>query len=160
MEQDLDGTFDLTTTAIELAVQGISIFPCRSSGRSKTPYIKFTKEATTDIPTIKAWWKRWPSALIAIPTGKINGITVLDIDKKNGVDGFQTLRQLGIDIDAISGLHLKTPSGGRHIYFEYSSSEKNSAGKLGPGLDVRNDGGYVIFAGEIPGQGRYEMVRP
>lgn len=146
--------------AISLAKEGYKVFPCRSFGKPKAPYVKWKEEATTNIETIRSWWKKWPSALVSVPTGKVNGFTVLDIDKKKDVDGFKTLEQLGLELDSLLGPRVKTPSGGRHIYFEYSPTVKNSAGKLGPGLDVRNDGGYVIVAGEIAGQGRYEVVSP
>src|SRR6185436_8906117 len=37
---------------------------------------------------------------------------------------------------------------GEHIYFAYSGTHlKNSSGKLGPGLDVRCCGGYVVTVG-------------
>ena len=41
----------------------------------------------TDAATIRKWWKRWPDALIGMPTGKVTGIAVLDLDKKNSKDG-------------------------------------------------------------------------
>jgi hypothetical protein len=45
-----------------------------------------------------------------------------------------------------------TASGGLHVYFDAGERElKCSAGLLGPGLDVRGDGGYVILPS--PGSG-------
>ena len=146
--------------ALSLAAIGIFVFPCRSSGKPKTPYVKWKAEATTDIETIRSWWAKWPSALVGVPTGKVNGFTVLDIDKKKDVDGFKSLERLGLDLDSLSGPRVKTPSGGLHIYFRFCPSVKTTAGKLGPGLDIRNDGGYVIVAGEIRELGRYEVVSP
>jgi hypothetical protein len=44
-----------------------------------------------------------------------------------------------------------TSSGGLHVYFDAGERElKNSAGTLGPGLDVRGDGGYVIVPSPAP----------
>jgi len=41
---------------------------------------------------------------------------------------------------------VHTASGGLHVYFDAGNRElKCSAGLLGPGLDVRGDGGYVIL---------------
>jgi hypothetical protein len=40
-----------------------------------------------------------------------------------------------------------TPSGGEHVYFKAPGEDveiRNSAGKIGEGIDVRADGGYVI----------------
>jgi hypothetical protein len=43
---------------------------------------------------------------------------------------------------------VDTPSGGCHLYFTAPEERvKNSAGSLGPLIDVRADGGYVIGAG-------------
>ncbi len=34
---------------------------------------------------------------------------------------------------------------GMHYYFKHPGGEvRNSAGRLGPGLDIRADGGYVV----------------
>lgn len=43
-----------------------------------------------------------------------------------------------------------TGTSGRHIYFEHPGRDvRNSAGKLGLGLDVRGDGGYVLLPGSV-----------
>jgi hypothetical protein len=40
---------------------------------------------------------------------------------------------------------IDTPSGGCHLYYAApGSSVRNSAGRLGPHIDIRADGGYVI----------------
>ena len=76
---------------------------------------------------------------------------VLDIDVKNDcANGFDTLEDLGIILPATPMVH--TASGGLHVYFDAGERElRNSAGLLGPGLDVRADGGYVIIPS--PGSG-------
>jgi replicative DNA helicase len=35
------------------------------------------------------------------------------------------------------------------MFFSYAAGTRNSAGKLGPGLDIRSDGGYVVGANSI-----------
>ena len=49
---------------------------------------------------------------------------------------------------------------GRHLYFRYGGDViPNSAAKLGPGLDVRGDGGYVVGAQSDHASGhRYEYA--
>ena len=46
----------------------------------------------------------------------------------------------------LKGLRVRTGSGGWHLYFAHPGGQiRNSAGTaLGPGFDVRGDGGYVI----------------
>jgi hypothetical protein len=49
-----------------------------------------------------------------------------------------------------------TPSGGCHLYYAAPAGRvRNSAGRLGPLIDVRADGGYVIGAGSRIGERGY-----
>lgn len=102
------------------------------------------REATTDAQLIKEWWAVYPDANIGIATGTISGIVVLDIDPAH--QGDRTLSRL---MDRLGDLPptwtVETGGGGNHVYFRHPSAEvRNSAGKLGPGLDVRGEGGYVV----------------
>jgi hypothetical protein len=109
-------------------------------------------DATTVPVIIKAWWTRWPDALVGMPTGRVSGLWVLDIDiKRPEANGFDTLDDLGHSILPETPM-VQTPSDGLHVYFDAGERElKCSAGLLGPGLDVRGDGGYVILPS--PGSG-------
>ena len=61
-------------------------------------------------------FSQYPDSGLGIPTGPSNGITVIDVDIKNGIDGWFNLRALEIDIP-LTGL-VRTPSGGFHLYFD------------------------------------------
>lgn len=102
------------------------------------------KDASSDPDTIIAWWRQWPDALIATPTGEV--IVVLDIDRKNGVDGFETLEELGKSVLPETPM-VHTPSGGLHIYFAANPhvSIGFSVGVLGKGLDVLGVGTSVAL---------------
>jgi hypothetical protein len=124
----------------------VPVFPCRECepGR-KRPYTgRGFHDATRDSGIIKAWWRQWPAALIGMPTGRVSGRWVLDIDvKRPEASGFDSLEDLGIVLPATPMTH--TTSGGLHVYFDAGDRElRNSAGLIGPGLDIRGDGGYVI----------------
>jgi hypothetical protein len=86
----------------------------------------------------------WPQANVAVATGALAGLVVLDVDPRHEGDG--TLA----DLIAKHGTLPHTPcawtgGGGLHYYFAHPGSNvPNSAGRLGPGLDVRGDGGYVV----------------
>jgi hypothetical protein len=103
------------------------------------------KAATTAPEEIREWWSMWPTANIAVATGERSNLAVLDIDDRHG--GGETLTSLiaehGIDVDTLA---CHTGSGGMHLYFRLPTDTqlRNSAGALGPGLDVRAVGGYVI----------------
>jgi hypothetical protein len=53
----------------------------------------------------------------------------------------------------------RTGGGGVHIFFRYprETDIRNSVGLLGPGLDVRGEGGYVVVTPSRT-QGSYEWV--
>jgi Bifunctional DNA primase/polymerase, N-terminal len=55
---------------------------------------------------------------------------------------------------------VRTPSGGTHLYFRAAEGRaiRNSAGKVGPMVDVRASGGYVVGAGSVTTAGVYEAV--
>ena len=45
--------------------------------------------ATNDPEKIKEWFPRYPGCGFGITTGASNGITVLDLDIKNGINGLE-----------------------------------------------------------------------
>ena len=123
---------------------GFEVFPLAPG--SKLPAIKGGrgfKDATGDHELIACWERRFPTANIAIATGDLSGVLVVDVDPRNG--GVETLNAL-----AAKGFlfprcpEAMTGNGGRHLYFT------NPAGKmrntLGSGVDVKGTGGYVVAA--------------
>jgi hypothetical protein len=130
---------------------------CNSPGKHpRTPH--GLKDASTTEATIRTWWARWVDANIAVATGATSGIVVLDADKKpeKGTDGEETLQALEARYGTLSGtVEQITGSGGRHLFFRHpGGSISNSVGKLGPGVDVRGDGGYVMVPPSIHPSGR------
>lgn len=91
------------------------------------------KEATTDAARIQTWWTEWPDANVAIATGRDSGLVVLDVDRPEILNGWQS--------DTLAAQTGK----GQHLYFVLNgAAAKNSVCKLGDGLDLRGDGGYVV----------------
>jgi hypothetical protein len=116
---------------------------CGSPGKHPRTVNGF-KDATTDRETIEGWWQQWPGANVLIPTGEASGIWALDVDPAHG--GSESLEKLEAEHGAIPAtVEQITGSGGRHLLFRHSGPEfRNTAGKLGTGLDTRGEGGYVI----------------
>ncbi len=54
---------------------------------------------------------------------------------------------------------VRTPSGGVHLYYKPPPGAflRNSVGRLGPGVDTRAIGGYVVGPGSVTPAGRYEV---
>jgi hypothetical protein len=92
-----------------------------------------------------------------VVTGEISRRITLDFD---GEIGRHTLAKLGLTP------HRSTPSDGFHVDFNHpgwrvptlNSKTKHELGERWPGLDIRADGGYVIFSGKT-GRGEYRWLR-
>src|SRR5262249_51417188 len=106
------------------------------------------KDATRDENQIRTWWRIFPCAMIGIPTGPRSGVWVLDvdIDPKKGINGRETMARLESEHGSLpSTLCSITPRGGRHYLFRWNGINiRSSTAKIGPGIDVRGDGGYFI----------------
>src|SRR5690606_27099871 len=94
-------------------------------------------DASLDAETVKAWWRRWPDANVAIAAG--DGLVVLDVDVRNGGDA--SLTELERDYGEIRTLTARTGGGGLHLYFRGDLPQKLV---FRDGLDLKAAGGYVI----------------
>ncbi|MEA3275953.1 MAG: bifunctional DNA primase/polymerase, partial [Pseudomonadota bacterium] len=140
---------------LKYAAHGKPVFPC---GQDKKPLTEHGfKDASTDESIVTAWWSHWPDALVAMPTGAASDTVVLDVDVKNGHDGEESLFRLQRQHEQLPDtVEVLTPSGGRHLYFEHPGRRiPCSAGKLGDGLDIRGDGGYIILPPSRIGEHQY-----
>ena len=153
---------DLLTEALQYARRGWYVFPCREkigqpynkngeiiTPREKTPYVSGGLDsATRDEDQIKAWWLKFPNAMIGVNCGK-SGIFIVDIDKK-GVNGLDTF--MDWQINDAGALHSWTPSGGMHIVFTGSGKSSTNAKT---GIDTRGEGGYFIAPPSVIIEGDY-----
>lgn len=136
-------TAGFTEKALPIAAKGWPVFPCNRA--TKAPLIGGGfRSASTDPDRIKAWGRKYPTALVGMPTGQRSFVLDVDTGPGHAADGFATLAQRGWEIPATRTHH--TRSGGRHVFFKLpdGATVPSSAGRLGPGLDIRGAGGYVI----------------
>lgn len=137
----------------------IPVFPVKADKSPYTP--NGFKDATRDPATVREMWRRTPDAGIGVPTGEASGWLVLDIDPRHGGDASLTAL-IETHGDAwLETMQARTGGGGHHIIFAFpqSSSIRNSAGRLGEGIDVRGEGGYIIAAPSLHASGRrYEWL--
>lgn len=142
--------------ALEYLKHGFSIFPC--GVRSRKPHPEWSKgfggwgPLQNRLPTeeeVRAWWTKWPHANIAIVTGRISGIVVVDVDAQHGgtSEGLPP-----------TGCISRTGQGGEHRLYRYPPgainipNQVNSEKARDPqrrGKDVRADGGYIVAAPSI-----------
>jgi hypothetical protein len=145
------------SAAVAYADLGLAVLPiwwahgtCCACGKAdcsspaKHPWGRFApnglEDATKDGPTICSWFENGHTPNLGLRTGAESGILVIDIDPRHGGDksliGLGTLPQTAT---------VATDGGGKHLYFKMPAADiRNSAGKLGPGLDIRANGGYVV----------------
>ncbi|MCX6463261.1 MAG: bifunctional DNA primase/polymerase [Pseudonocardiales bacterium] len=169
-QPDSPGTRALAAAAVRAAAAGWAVFPVRPRG--KTPAVRGWEDtATLDPDRILAWWASaaWN---IGIAAGR-SGLLVVDLDvpapgphpAAAAARGTDVLRRLAADADAAPAwdtFTVATPSGGRHLYFRQPDGAglRNTQGALGPLIDTRGHGGYVLAAGSRgPGTRRYRILR-
>lgn len=120
---------------------------CRSVGKHPRTR-RGLKEATTDPEQIREWWSRWPLANVAVVTGPESGLLVVDIDGPKGESSAASLT-LPPTVGARTGR-----KGGRHLFYATRKPVRSSSGALGPGIDTRCVGGYVVAAPSLHRSGR------
>ena len=110
-------------------------------------------------PTFRESWKPKtdtfdPDNLQAWRTG--DGVIVIDIDVKpdEGVDGRVSLKALEKKHQILPDTPTVTSMGGVgfHKFFKHDPALrfKNTKGKIAKGIDVRTDGGYVVWCAKRP----------
>ena len=132
---------ELEWAAHECAAHGYPVFPCKPGSKEPATPHGF-KDATLNPERIRRYWSRHPAANVAIATGA-PGPDVVDVDVKNGGDGYQAierLRRAGLLAGATA--IVRTPSGGCHIY--YPGTDQPSRALPRHHLDFQARGKYVV----------------
>ena len=128
--------------ALRYAASGWSVFPCQPKTKIPATPHGF-KDATTDPARIRAWWDEEPAYNVAIATGEVSGLFVLDVDEKPGRTVEEAVELLPKIPDCPT---VRTGGGGRQFFFKFpvGSGLSISGGRLGLGVDTRGNGGYVV----------------
>ncbi len=131
---------------------GWSVFPL-NKGTKDQPAVKwgeYRERYATDTELIE--WFEQKDYEIAIATGKLSNLTVLDAD---GIVGIQDVIRLGLSSPAT----VLTGGGGRQLYYQWSGETNKWTSKDHQGLDSRGEGGYVVAAGSThPSGNKYHWA--
>lgn len=131
--------------AARFAAAGIAVFPCVPGGKRPLTEHGF-HNASTDPARVAAWWRRWPEANIAVPTGSRSGLDVVDVDRRPSGDGFGAIgraRQAGLVAGWLA--LVRTPSGGMHAYYPTDPDRAQPSWQAARAhVDFRGEGGYII----------------
>jgi hypothetical protein len=142
----------------------VPVFPCRPREeqgvrdgkpialKAKSPLTESGfHDATQNEEQIRAWWKRWPDALVGVPTGTNTRLVVIDWDPGKHADTTGEWIQNNAEALLSARIH-GTTRGGRHYLFRgllgqryLSGTDLFLAGAKRPGIDLRAEGGYIIW---------------
>jgi hypothetical protein len=155
---------------------GLRVFPFRflDNGDKKPSIRRWQDRAVSDYYDIDLIWRdggtHGKEHSVGVLTGAgTNPVWVLDLDCKNGVDGFAALAALEAEHGPLpSTFTVRTPTGGEHRYWRWPADGRevhSSTGALGAGIDVRGWHGFVVapltvrtFPGRPPRTGRYDVI--
>ncbi len=130
--------------AWHLAEHGLRCFPLRiDEDGAKLPLVKWRvyQVARPTRDEINRWVRRFPNAGAAIPTGADTGLIVVDADSPDAIESLETR--------GMPETVMVRTRRGLHHYLTYPVGVRvgNSAGVIGPGVDIRGSGGMVVAAG-------------
>jgi hypothetical protein len=145
--------------ALQIAATGLKVVPIKP-GYKYPPLASWQKAATTDPKTIKSWWTglyRNHGVGIALgtqPDGR--NIFAVDIDKHApNADGHRTLAELQQRHGQLpQTVTSDTGADGQHLLFQGPANltirnQRSDGGTLGPGIDIRGEGGQIVVAPTI-----------
>lgn len=129
---------ELHRAARELAEGGVPVFPCAPLSKKPASPNGF-HDATTKLEVIDAWWTENPDYNPAFCPHLV-GLGVVDIDGDDGERNW-------LDWQTANGFapatrEIRTPRGGRHLYFLGALPASQS--KIAPHIDTRGVGSYVL----------------
>ncbi|MEV4418227.1 bifunctional DNA primase/polymerase, partial [Catellatospora sp. NPDC049609] len=128
--------------------------PCEAARKARTPHDPQAcpcltchgfYAATTDPDRIAAMLAAVRGGLLAIRTGTASGLVVIDVDPAHG--GMASLNALITRGLTPPTRYVRTGNSGLHLYYRHPGGIRvpsDQGIRLGPGIDVKADGGYVV----------------
>jgi archaellum biogenesis ATPase FlaH len=116
---------------------GWSIIPLYNHSKNPAPiqWKEYQQRLATD-EEFEKWFTDPAVTGMALVTGKISGVVVLDED---------VYKPGGIKVSIKTGMLAKTARDGRHHYFRYVEPIKSSGFRKGINVEIKADGGIVVL---------------
>ncbi len=129
--------------ALRYAELGFAVFACKP--REKIPATPHGfKDATRDPQKIIEQWTKCPNFNVAIATGPISGVGVLDFDLKSGFSAVEAMESLEAEFGKLPTTpHQLTGNYGLQFFFGINA-DIPSRTRLRPNTDFKCSGGYVL----------------
>lgn len=161
---------DLLTAALQAAGRGWPVFvlgrskrpvancePCRQAAETGSDHDPAScghltchgfYAATTDPDRVAAIVAAVPRGQLAVRSGAVSGLVVVDVDPAHGGDS--SLSDLMTARLVPRTLHVHTGSGGLHLYYRHPGQHLPSRPMPHrAGIDIKADGGYVVLPPSI-----------
>ena len=146
----------LASASFRYALRRVAIFPLAPGSKIPIKGSHGLRDATNDQDVCRARWQRTPQANIGAATGSQSGFWVLDVDPPGGPERLAALEAEYSPLPAT--IKASTPRGGIHFYWRWATDDpeiRNSAGRIGTGLDVRGEGGQIVLPPSVLADGRH-----
>jgi len=144
---------NLADEALWISREGFPVFPVER--HSKKPLVRWQpyQQRLQTEQEVKNWWERWPEANIGMATGSLSRLVVLDCDSPDALEIFITSFP-----EARDTAQAQTGRG-RHFYFAWEPGIRTASAILGPGIDLRGEGGFIILPPSVHSNGKiYEWL--
>ena len=152
---------NMLRAALAYAALGWRVLPCQAGG--KLPILRdWPNAASTDPDVITEWWRQQPNANIATATGAASGLFVLDIDGAEGEAALVDLERRHGPLPELFPQQWSGSGKGWHAFFRWPDDVvvRNSASRIGRGVDVRGEGGACMLAPSLHPSGRRYQWAP
>lgn len=142
----------LMKAALDYGRLGWSVIPIEPGGKRPLVPWEVYRHRQHEATEAADWFRRWPDANIAVVTGVVSGLVVLDWHPDGGAqaDLDRLEREHGSFSDTVEA---RTGGGGRHIYFAHPGRMLRNQAAILPGLALYADGGYVVAPPSVHANG-------
>jgi hypothetical protein len=139
--------------ALSYLNRGWSVIPIREKAkRPAIPWKDYQSKCVSE-KTLHDWFRRSPNYNVAIVTGALSGLVVLDVDPRHGGTG--SLRRLEREHGPLpETIESITGGGGRHVYYSHPGGIVHNRSNIEPGIDLRGDGGCIVAPPSVHPSGK------
>lgn len=138
----MNNTLDIATSYTK---RSWAVFPVIAG--DKIPACEHGFHAASTNPwDLRKLWAGRTNLNIGVATGAKSGFWVLDID---GEVGQASLEALTAKYGSLPDTLVSKTGKGWHYLFKYVEGIRNTANKVGNGIDTRGDGGYIVVSPSV-----------
>lgn len=146
---------DMREIAKKYAEYGLATFPLQRESKFPIAKTQGHKDASANMYHTKELWEHRRYCNLGIATGSVSrNLVVIDIDDKPGKNGLDLFNEwCSIHGKLPVTLAVDTPSGGLHLYYFTDEPMRSAIGMNGWYIDIKGEGGYVLGAPSVNGDG-------